>query len=778
MNQRLLDHLPTGTLAAVALAIAALFALGRPAHAATITVAAGTVAINNADGKCSLIEAISNANDKTTGQPYTNCAAGNPSGADIINLPANSSYVLTSALDPLGPNGLPAIDTTVTIKGTGILITRSSSAPFFRIFDVKAGGNLSLEGISLTNGYVPSGSGGAVRVTSGILTFTKGGLQNNSAYSGGAIYNQGGTINLTQMAIVANSADNGGALGSLGGTLGINNSYFQENKSRNGGDGGAIWSFNSQLTVDSSEFSRNESADQGGAILSADGTTATITRSTFDNNKAATDGGAIYSATNSRLFIDQSSIFANTANRDGGAVYSDASTVAPDVEVMNSTISYNLARDGSGGALYNGTGVFSLINTTLVGNTAGWRGGGVFHNGTSRSLIVRTIVTANNAAAGYEVFGQNEARIGSEYSLFGNSGVTASNAFWNFAPAATDINATNGGGLVSPANDLTSILDPNLKLNGGRTRNHALPFGSIAVDWAPSADCQYAAGTTQGNDQRDFSRNANGSQSIVSSDECDIGAVERQIGERVVSKWWFSILKPGALSLNGAQMDYQSGDVLEYDASEDSWTTRLDASAAGLSRNITGFGLLADGSVLVTFGANQAIPGAGTFTPWDVARLSPSGVWSWYLDGSTAGLTTTAEKIDALTVSPDGRLLISTMGAATVTNAAGQTIRPQDEDLMAFTPKSGGGGSWAIYFDGSTIPGLAVEDVVNASVDPDTGDLLIGMADNFNVAGITGTNRDLIIIGRGHEDTVTVSKAMWNGAYAGLNGVPDALEVR
>jgi hypothetical protein len=364
--------------------------------------------------------------------------------------------------------------------------------------------------------------------------------------------------------------------------------------------------------------------------------------------------------------------------------------------------------------------------------------------------------------------------IGSDYNLYGHDGATTAEALWNVTPnAATDFIASSDSPFKHPLN---AILDPNLKLNGGLTSNHALPWGSPAIDSAPSAKCLLFP--TDGYDQRGLKRNANGNQGSVGTSECDRGAVERQPGERVVNWWWFSAPKPGWLNLYGTQMDFQSGDILEFSEGKATWTTWFNAKSAGISKNVTGIGLLADGSVFVTFGANQAIPGVGTFTPWDVARLSPTGAWSWFLDGSTVGLTTAAEKIDALTVSTDGKLLVSTAGTATVGNAAGQTIRPQDEDLMAFMPAADGGGSWSIYFDGSTISGLATEDVVNASVDPATGDLFLGLADSYNVGGIRGNNRELIVIGRGPENTVTVAMATWNGTNAGWNVVPDALEVR
>ena len=95
--------------------------------------------MNSADGQCSLIEALQNANDSSTGQPNGDCTAGNPAGADTVELATSSTYILTQVADTTdGDNGLPSITTEITINGNGSLIERSSaiSTPSFRILRV------------------------------------------------------------------------------------------------------------------------------------------------------------------------------------------------------------------------------------------------------------------------------------------------------------------------------------------------------------------------------------------------------------------------------------------------------------------------------------------------------------------------------------------------------------------------------------------------------------------------------------------------------------------
>jgi hypothetical protein len=115
----------------VAAAVMLGMALPRVVHAAEFNVAAGNVA--------ELIVAINDAN-------------ANP-GADTINLAAASTYTLTATND--GDNGLPVITSEITINGNGATIARSSAVgtPNFRIFRVAADGNLTLNDLTVENGF-------------------------------------------------------------------------------------------------------------------------------------------------------------------------------------------------------------------------------------------------------------------------------------------------------------------------------------------------------------------------------------------------------------------------------------------------------------------------------------------------------------------------------------------------------------------------------------------------------------------------------------------------
>ena len=91
-----------------------------------ITVDTPDTFINDGDGLCSLVEAVANANDQVTGQPYVDCPPGDAAGPDTVVLAAGELYTLTTVYTD--SSGLPAIDTEITIAGNGATIARDPAA--------------------------------------------------------------------------------------------------------------------------------------------------------------------------------------------------------------------------------------------------------------------------------------------------------------------------------------------------------------------------------------------------------------------------------------------------------------------------------------------------------------------------------------------------------------------------------------------------------------------------------------------------------------------------
>jgi len=248
----------------------------------------------------------------------------------------------------------------------------------------------------------------------------------------------------------------------------------------------------------------------------------------------------------------------------------------------------------------------------------------------------------------------------------------------------------------------------------------------------------------------------------------------------------FYLTTPKAGKVRG--MAYSPGDILAYDNATATWSIYFDASAVGLTKALGDFVLLDDGSILLAIGAKVKVRNVDNaliqVTPQDVVRFVPTGpgpttagYFEMYFDGSDVALSTAAERIDALALRPDGKLLISTSGAATVKNIGGTNIKAQDEDLLLFRPTSLGDmtvGEWdmALALDGSALPGMAAEDVTSAWYDVATDDLYLTITNNFTISGKAGTSRTIL--------KITPSKEVstyWDSSAAGFSFLVDGLHI-
>lgn len=228
--------------------------------------------------------------------------------------------------------------------------------------------------------------------------------------------------------------------------------------------------------------------------------------------------------------------------------------------------------------------------------------------------------------------------------------------------------------------------------------------------------------------------------------------------------YYLSTAEGGTLSSTDGSpnLSFADADILKLTVSGNGqrrYELHFDGSDVGLSagsEDIDAFALRADGSILISTTGAFSVPasGGGTLSGGgeDVLRFVPSslgsttaGQWSLYFDGSDVGLSGAAESIDAIAVLSDGRILVSTAGAISVTGGSGQ-----DEDLFAFVPASLGAttaGTWSLYFDGSDVAlSNDNEDVDALFVRETSGNPTLHMSTlgNFAVAGASGANEDIV----------------------------------
>jgi hypothetical protein len=291
----------------------------------------------------------------------------NANGEDnTITLEAGTYTLTTPDNETDGPNGLPSVNSTLTIRGAEAattIIARESTAPQFRLMHIAAAGTLTLEGLTLQGGEVIGTFGGGI-FNKGILTLVQSTLAHNGSASeggghGGGLYNDGGTVHIIGSTVTDNMTggiDRGGQ-GAGGGV------YTQD---------GVVMMLNNTLARNSAfgHFGSN-----GGGLLN-DGGTVRITNSTVVGNRA--DNGISGGIENGGTMTLTNSTVADNLGRgivNFGSVIIANSTIAANgggienggtVTLTNSTVAANSDR-----GIETGGGTVTLLNTILALNDNG-----------------------------------------------------------------------------------------------------------------------------------------------------------------------------------------------------------------------------------------------------------------------------------------------------------------------------------------------------------------------------------------------------------------------
>lgn len=387
------------------------------------------IAVAAADGLCSLVEAIDNANADAA--VHADCPAG--AGPDTITLTADIVLTAVAATPGVGATGLPSITSDITIEGAGLSISRNPAAPNFRILHVDVGGVLTLNSTRILGGNVANGfdNGGGI-FNAGTLTLNQSAVQNNAVVSifpsGGGIHNIG-NLTLSNSTISGNSAVNagsafqyGGGIYSTGDVLLINSAIVGNTA---GEIGGGIYA-SGNTTINNSIIANNTATDTAGGLLAQGGLGGVfrINNSTFSGNSAG-EGGAIANG-NDDIEIFGSTFSGNVANNlDGGAISNYNGTMDITASIfdgnratgtaiggaisnlqlgvinMSASIVRNNSSEGFGGGLTNGLAEFNVFDSVITGNSAQF-GGGVYESGGNVGgfFIMRSTIS-NNYASGF-----------------------------------------------------------------------------------------------------------------------------------------------------------------------------------------------------------------------------------------------------------------------------------------------------------------------------------------------------------------------------------------
>ena len=325
-----------------AIAVVAALATFAPDAAAQITVNTAAPGVA-ADGFCSIVEAVDNAN--IAGAAHTDCAPGDPTLTTIALLPGLVITFFQPQTTIDDGTALPVITRRIVLEGEGSTLRRSTAAgtPAFRLVFVAPGAELVAHALRFENGLANA---------------------DGTGLGGGAIYSAGQTT-VESCQFVGNvSRTNGGALANIGGTMVVRGSLVDGNRA--GQSGGGLWNLRGTAAVTASTFSANRSeaageSGRGGAVANV-----------------AFAGPALLSATDSR-FIGN----ATMAGRGGGALDNAAGPgQTATVRIVGGEFRGNTATGpdhtlGLGGAIQNS--VFRGTSGATARPVARWRGAGGQH---------------------------------------------------------------------------------------------------------------------------------------------------------------------------------------------------------------------------------------------------------------------------------------------------------------------------------------------------------------------------------------------------------------
>ncbi len=245
-----------------------------PAHAemlesrallSTLTVTTLDDTNVDGDGQLSLREAITIANSNSAGVTIDGVSSADVNDSIVFATGLNGTISLTG--------GQFSISAPVSISGGSNITIDAQQAS--RIFDLTAtAGVVTLDGLTLVNGSVSTGSGGAIQAALGsTLTVNNSTLSGNSttgaAVNGGAI-SSAGSLNIVGSTLTGNFTagldSDGGAIAATG-TLAVVNSTLTGNfTTAADADGGAIYSTGATVSLVNATIDLNDAGGIGGGV--------------------------------------------------------------------------------------------------------------------------------------------------------------------------------------------------------------------------------------------------------------------------------------------------------------------------------------------------------------------------------------------------------------------------------------------------------------------------------------------------------------------------------
>lgn len=659
-------------------------------QAAEITVTSDDPAID-ANGKCSLIEAIVNANADAA--IHADCPAGGEADTIILE---KKDYTLEEAdnADEYGANGLPVITSEIVIEGNGAHIVRDEEAPPFRILAVAETGDLSLDAITISGGYLDPSLGTDI--------------------FGAGIFNDGGKVTLTHSTIHNNeSIDGGGALFN-GGEVELINSTLSDNTTE--GDGAALFNEGGEVTLENCTISGNDSTDgEGGGIFNEAESFVTLINSTVSGNHAGFGGAGI--SNDGTLTLINSTITGNETEGAGGGI---RTRVAASLTIAQSIIAGNVATEGN--EVHNrigtepGVGVITVDAHNLFGHSSQ----------SNLAAFANDLFQPGASDLNANSDGNHPTAIDAilDPTLQDNGGATATHALVPGSPALN-------GAPTGPETDQRGLQRPQ-----------GADFDIGAFEWLtpPTARTLYVSAAKQGQIDGVAFRNEDILAYEVQQDQWTIFFDGSDVGLHAGDIDAFAILPDGNILLSVDQPLRAPGlgviddsDILHFTPTKlgpdtaGAFAFYLDGSDVGLTQDgedIDAIEYTADGALLISTKGKATVDEL-TARDEDVMRFTPTslgadtqGEWSLAMNGSALALTDGSEDVNAL-AEYNGLLFLMTKGNFHAVDGVNELVGDDDDlfGLGLFQHGDETAGQLFAYLNADTLGFEAAIDGVTLDID-------------------------------------------------------------
>lgn len=424
-----------------------------------------------------------------------------------------------------------------------------------RVIEVPAGRELTLRGLTISNGWahrpdnIPPSQGGGGLHNFGTLTLEDCRVLNNSADYGGGIHNQfGGVLTLLRTTVANNQAID------LGGCTNPPCS----------GDGGGL--FNEALaTISASRFSDN-TAYGGGAIINWYGGLLALKENSVLEGNTAHNGAAIENGAGGQVTILDSTLTNNSAEFFGGAIANYDTGI---VTISQSTLSANQSTweddpdaPTGGGAIMNFAGGQAALISSLVSTNSSHYGAGIHNQG---SMAIADSIFRGNFAINDGGGVYNEGSLSVSSSTFGGSSKADGNraigggGLINFGPAAQAAlndcllqynQADNGGALENGGGGEMALLRTKLLNNTA----HFIGGGIVNYD---TGQVELRASVVKSNQAGDGGGIHNFDVGTILIDEGSVieGNYADQLGGGIYNQKGFLTINKSSLHLNRVSDD-------------------------------------------------------------------------------------------------------------------------------------------------------------------------------------------------------------------------------